>query len=100
MNVTVTPDFTGWARFWYYLGNVFLAASYFAKIPARRALEQAGVGRLTGAERFWYVIENIPLGAGYFAKIIVARAIAQAVEYNSANGLSARPLTPRIVASR
>jgi len=63
--------------FWYVLGNIALGAMYFAKIPAKKALADAGMAQLTGAERFWYVLECVAFGAGYFAKVPVAKALTE-----------------------
>lgn len=68
-------------QFWYVLGNIGLAAMYFAKIPAKKAMADAGLCELTGAEKFWYVVECIGLGAGYFAKIPVAKALTELDAY-------------------
>jgi hypothetical protein len=63
--------------FWYIAGNIALAAMYFAKVPAKKAMAQAGLCDLTAAESFWYVLMCIAFGAGYFAKIPVAKALSE-----------------------
>lgn len=68
---------TAWESFWYALSCIPLGAGYFAKIPAKRAMEDFGMTSMTAAERFWYVLMCIPLGAGYFAKIPVAKALSE-----------------------
>ena len=68
---------TAAAHFWYIVGNIPLFAMYFAKVPAKRAMADAGLCELTGFEAFWYVLMCIPFGAGYFAKIPVAKALAE-----------------------
>lgn len=80
MTTTTTKTaLTSAERFWYIVGNIALGAMYFAKIPARKALADAGRAELTSAERFWYVLMCIGFGAGYFAKIPVAKALADSV---------------------
>lgn len=68
---------TAAARFWYIIGNIALGAMYFAKVPAKRAMADAGLCELTGFEAFWYILMCIPFGAGYFAKIPVAKALSE-----------------------
>jgi hypothetical protein len=63
--------------FWYVLGCIFFGASYFAKIPARKALEEYGLVTLTSWQKFWYVLMNIFFGSGYFSKIIVKKAMSE-----------------------
>lgn len=63
--------------FWYVLMCVGMGAGYFAKIPVKRALADAGLARMTGAERVWYVLMCVPFGAGYFAKVPVAKALSE-----------------------
>jgi hypothetical protein len=63
--------------FWYVLGNVALGAMYFAKIPVKKALEEAGLATMTAVEKFWYVLMCVALGAGYFAKVPVKRALSE-----------------------
>jgi hypothetical protein len=68
---------TGAEQFWYVLQNIFFAAGYFCKIPAKKAMSDYGLTELSGAEHFWYVLQNIFFGAGYFAKIPTAKALAE-----------------------
>jgi hypothetical protein len=68
---------TAAARFWYALMNIGFGAGYFAKIPAKRALADAGLASMTPAESFWYALMCVPLGAGYFVKVPVAKAISE-----------------------
>lgn len=80
---TTTPaprrgTLTGAETFWYVLGCIGFAASYFAKIPTKKALAEYGYGTLTGAETFWYVLMNIGFGAGYFLKVPVKKALTEA----------------------
>jgi hypothetical protein len=64
-------------KFWYVVGNIALGAAYFGKIPAKKALAEAGLCSLSGAEKFWYVLECLALGAGYFAKLSVVKALSE-----------------------
>jgi hypothetical protein len=79
-----TPGFaqrairTSAEKFWYVLMCIYFGAGYFAKIPAKAALRDAGLCQLTGWETFWYVIENIPFGAGYLHKVIIKKAMSEA----------------------
>jgi hypothetical protein len=50
---------------------------YFAKVPVKKAFEEAGLARMTAAEKFWYVLMCIAFAAGYFAKLPVKRALAE-----------------------
>jgi len=63
--------------FWYVLGCIAFGGMYFAKVPAKKALSEAGLAEMTGAERFWYVLQCIAFGAGYFAKIPVKKALTE-----------------------
>jgi hypothetical protein len=63
---------------WYALQCIAFGAGYFAKVPMKKALSDAGVVSLTSAENFWYVLMCIPFGAGYFAKVPHKRALADA----------------------
>jgi hypothetical protein len=65
------------AAFWYILGCIPFGAMYLAKVPAKKALEEAGIARMTAAEKFWYVLECIAFGGGYFAKLPVKRALTE-----------------------
>lgn len=63
--------------FWYVLGCIFFGASYFAKIPVRKALSEYGLVALTGWQKFWYVLMNIFFGSGYLSKVIVKKAMSE-----------------------
>ncbi|MGH3304624.1 MAG: hypothetical protein ACRDOK_23685 [Streptosporangiaceae bacterium] len=68
---------TSAASFWYILQCIAFGAGYFAKVPAKKALQDAGMAEMTSWERFWYVLQCIPFGAGYFAKLPVAKALSE-----------------------
>lgn len=68
---------TAAATFWYIVGNIAFGAMYFAKLPAKKAMAEAGLCDLTSAESFWYVLQCIAFGAGYFAKIPTAKALSE-----------------------
>ena len=72
---------TTWEGIWYILMCVWFGAGYFAKIPAKKAMEDFGLVELTSAERFWYVIQCILFGSGYFAKIPTAKALSELPNY-------------------
>jgi hypothetical protein len=63
--------------FWYVLGCIAFGGMYFAKVPVKKALSEAGLAEMTGAERLWYVLQCIAFGAGYFAKIPVKKALTE-----------------------
>jgi len=63
--------------FWYVLQCIAFGAGYFAKVPAKKALQDFGLTEMTSAERFWYVLQCIAFGAGYFAKIPIKRALTE-----------------------
>jgi hypothetical protein len=65
------------ASFWYILGCIAFGAAYFAKVPAKKALSEAGLAEMTAAEKFWYVLQCIAFGAGYFAKLPVKKALTE-----------------------
>jgi hypothetical protein len=67
---------TGAESFWYVLGCISFGAAYLAKVPAKKALSEAGLVQLTSAERFWYVLQCIAFGAGYLAKVPVKKALS------------------------
>ncbi len=69
------------ASFWYILGCIGFGAAYFAKVPAKKALAEAGLAEMTAAEKFWYVLQCIAFGAGYFAKLPVKKALSEASLY-------------------
>jgi hypothetical protein len=68
---------TAAGSFWYVLQCIAFGAGYFAKVPAKKALQDAGLARMTAAEQFWYVLMCIGFGAGYFAKLPVAKALSE-----------------------
>jgi hypothetical protein len=68
---------TGAEAFWYVLQCIAFGAGYFAKVPAKKALEEAGLAEMTAAEKFWYVLQCIAFGAGYFAKLPVKKALTE-----------------------
>lgn len=68
---------TSWERVWYTLQCVAFGAGYLAKIPAKKALSDFGLGTMTAAERFWYVLM---LGGGYLAKVPVMKALSETSE--------------------
>jgi hypothetical protein len=63
--------------FWYVLQCVYFGAGYFAKVPVKKALAEAGLTEMTGAEQFWYVLQCIAFGAGYLAKVPVKKALSE-----------------------
>lgn len=63
--------------FWYVLGCIAFGGMYFAKVPAKKAMSEAGLAEMTDAERFWYVLQCVAFGAGYFAKIPVKKALTE-----------------------
>jgi hypothetical protein len=63
--------------FWYVLGCVWFGAMYLAKVPAKKALSEAGLAQMTSAEQFWYVLQCIPFGAGYLAKVPLKKALSE-----------------------
>jgi hypothetical protein len=71
------PQMTTAATFWYVLGCIPMGAMYLAKVPCKKAMEEAGLGTMTSAERFWYVLGCIPFGAAYLAKLPVAKALTE-----------------------
>ncbi|MEU1986333.1 hypothetical protein [Nocardia sp. NPDC019395] len=73
--------FTTWERIWYVLMCIGLGAGYFAKVPAKKALQDFGMTTMTGAERFWYVLMCVAFGAGYFAKIPTAKALSELPQF-------------------
>jgi hypothetical protein len=72
-----TVRLTAAESFWYVLGCVGFGAMYFAKVPAKKALSDAGLGQMTSAEQFWYVLQCIAFGAGYFAKVPIKKALSE-----------------------
>lgn len=57
---------------------IAFGAGYFAKVPVKRALNDAGLVQMTGAEHFWYILQCVAFGAGYFAKVPVRKALSDA----------------------
>ncbi|NLU68057.1 hypothetical protein [Streptomyces sp. HNM0574] len=68
---------TGPEAFWYVLGCLAFAASYFAKVPCKKALSEYGLITMTDAEKFWYVLMNIAFASGYFSKVIIKKALSE-----------------------
>jgi hypothetical protein len=68
---------TAAGAFWYILQCIAFGAGYFAKVPAKKALQDFGMAQMTAAEQFWYVLMCIGFGAGYFAKLPVAKALSE-----------------------
>lgn len=75
--VVHAPRLTGPEAFWYVLGCIPAGAMYFAKVPAKKALEECGMVTMTAAEKFWYILMCIAFGAGYFAKLPVKKALTE-----------------------
>jgi hypothetical protein len=74
---------TAAAKFWYILMCIPLGAGYLAKVPAKKALADAGLATMTGAESFWYIAMCIfPPFAAYFAKIPTAKAISELPQFH------------------
>jgi hypothetical protein len=69
---------------WYTLQCIYFGMGYFAKIPAKKALEDYGMARLTSAEQFWYTVQCIFFGAGYFAKLPTAKALSEMPVFQTA----------------
>lgn len=63
--------------FWYLLGCVSFGAMYLAKVPAKKALSEAGLASMTSAERFWYVVQCVAFGVGYLAKVPLKKALSE-----------------------
>ena len=63
--------------FWYVLMCIPMGAGYLAKVPAKKALQDFGMARMTTAESFWYVLMCIAFGGGYWAKIPIKKAISE-----------------------
>ena len=71
-------EFTGAEQFWYILHCIWFFAAYFAKVPTKKALSDAGLVEMTQWERFWYVLMCIAFGAGYLAKVPAKKALNEA----------------------
>jgi hypothetical protein len=69
---------------WYTLQCIYFGMGYFAKIPAKKALEDYGMAQLTSAEQFWYTVQCIFFGAGYFAKLPTAKALSEMPVFQTA----------------
>lgn len=82
------------ARFWYMVMNIGLGSGYFAKIPTKKALADAGMATMTSAERFWYALMCVSLGAGYFLKIPAAKALSESTLAPALAGAAATPQPP------
>jgi hypothetical protein len=77
---------------WYVLGCIAFGGMYLAKVPAKKALSEAGLAKMTGAERFWYVLQCIAFGAGYLAKVPVKRALTEMIQVPApGDGLGSGP---------
>jgi hypothetical protein len=50
-------------NFWYVVENIGFGFGYFTKVPAKKALSDAGFVAQTSAESFWYALHCIPFGA-------------------------------------
>lgn len=68
---------TAWEGFWYVLMCINFGAGYLAKVPVKKALQDADMGTMTAAESFWYVLMCLCFGTGYFIKVPVAKALAE-----------------------
>jgi hypothetical protein len=78
------PGLTAAEKFWYVLSCIAFGAGYFAKIPAKKAMEDFGLTELTGAEAFWYILMCIGFGGGYFAKLPTAKALSELEQFRPA----------------
>jgi hypothetical protein len=72
-----TVKLTAAESFWYVLGCIWFGGMYFAKVPVKKALSEAGLAQMTSAEQFWYVLMCIWFGAGYFAKLPAKKALSE-----------------------
>jgi hypothetical protein len=72
---------TSWEKAWYVVMCVLAGIGYFAKIPAKKAMEDFRFCRMTSAEHFWYDVMCIPFGAAYFAKIPTAKALSELPQF-------------------
>jgi hypothetical protein len=72
---------TAWEGIWYVVLCVLAGMGYFAKIPAKKAMEDFRFCRMTSAEHFWYVVMCIFFGAGYLAKIPTAKALSELPQF-------------------
>jgi hypothetical protein len=72
------PHLTPWAVFWYVFQCASWGGGYLAKMPLKKALEEAGMVTRTSAEQVWYVLECIFFGWGYLAKVPAKKALEEA----------------------
>jgi hypothetical protein len=72
-----TLRLTAAESFWYTLGCVWFGAMYLAKVPAKKALSEAGLIQMTSAERSWYVVQCIAFGSGFLLKVPLKKAISE-----------------------
>jgi hypothetical protein len=77
--------------FWYTLGCVWFGVMYLAKVPAKKALSEAGLTQMTSAERHWYVVQCFAFGAGYLLKVPLKKALNEIAYWP---GAGSEPLTP------
>jgi hypothetical protein len=68
---------TSMESFWYIIQCICFGGGYLAKVPTKKALEEAGLVQRTAAERVWYVVLCICFGAGYFAKVPAKKALEE-----------------------
>jgi hypothetical protein len=68
---------------WYTLQCIYFGMGYFAKIPAKKALQDYGMAELTSAEQTWYTIQCIFFGLGYFAKLPTAKALSEMPQFQT-----------------
>ena len=66
---------------WYTLHCIYFGMGYFAKIPAKKALQDYGMAQLTSAEQFWYTVECVFFGLGYLAKLPTAKALSEMPQF-------------------
>jgi hypothetical protein len=85
-----TVRLTGAESFWYVLGCVWFGAMYLAKVPAKKALSEAGLAQMSRAEQFWYVVSCIAFGAGYLLKVPLKKALSEVVYGPGPDGTLAR----------
>jgi hypothetical protein len=68
---------------WYTLHCIYFGMGYFAKIPAKKALQDYGMAQLTSAEQFWYTVECVFFGLGYLAKLPTAKALSEMPQFQT-----------------
>ncbi|WP_326689536.1 MULTISPECIES: hypothetical protein [unclassified Streptomyces] len=76
--------------FWYVLGCLAFGASYFSKVPVKKALSEYGLVERTSAEKFWYVVMNIAFGSGYLSKVITKKALSEVLYGDISTGAAER----------